>query len=81
MAVEEKGKGAGTAIIQFLENKAKREGAERITLNARENAVHFYEKNGYKNIGKSHVLFGEIQHFKMEKVFSTVRFTHKKNTS
>ncbi|MBK6838579.1 MAG: hypothetical protein IPG90_10135 [Bacteroidetes bacterium] len=36
-------------------------------LDAREPAVHFYEKHGYKVIAESYMLFGVIPHLKMTK--------------
>jgi len=39
-------KGAGSIIVNALEKYAKEKGAHYIILNARENAVHFYIKNG-----------------------------------
>ena len=38
-----------------------------IILNARENALNFYEKLNYKIIKKTNLLFGKIQHYKMIK--------------
>ncbi len=38
-----------------------------ITLNARENALNFYEKLNYKIIKKTNLLFGKIQHYEMMK--------------
>ena len=72
MAVEEglRSKGAGSLVLEELEKKAKRKGAEYAVLNARENAVGFYEKHGYEVIGKSHTLFGSVRHFRMRKYLS-----------
>lgn len=69
MGVDEnyRGYGVGAAILQWLENIAKKKGASHIILHARENAVGFYEKQGYKQLAKSYLLFGKIQHFLMEK--------------
>jgi len=69
MAVEEKlqGKGLGKLILVFLENKAKELGLKTVQLQARENAVKFYEINGYTIKEKSHLLWGLIQHYLMEK--------------
>ena len=69
MAVDEGSRniGVGTAILHALEEEAGRLNAKKIVLDARENAVGFYEKNGYKIIAPSHTLFGVIKHFKMEK--------------
>jgi hypothetical protein len=38
-----------------------------MTLQAREKAIPFYERLGYKVVEKTHLLFGEIQHYKMRK--------------
>ena len=69
MAVDEnyRRRGIGSMMLQRSEEIAKERGASHIVLNARENAVGFYEKNGYKIVEKSYVLFGEIQHYKMMK--------------
>lgn len=70
MGVEKKyeKRGIGKLILKKLEEHAKEKWkAKRITLNARGNAVGFYEKFGYCIIKKAHVLFGNIPHYKMEK--------------
>jgi len=59
--------GLGTQIIHKIEDKAKEIKLKKIILDAREEAVHFYEKNGYKVIGDSYLLFGTIKHYRMEK--------------
>ncbi len=61
------GKGLGKKMAQFLENKAKELGLHTVELQARENAVHFYESCGYVVKEKSFLLWGLIQHFLMEK--------------
>ena len=61
------GKGLGSAIIQYIEAKAKAKKLKSIVLDARENAVKFYEKHGYVVTGDSYLLFGEIKHFRMKK--------------
>ncbi len=60
------GKGIGRALMQFAENIARDRGYKTITMHARKNAVGFYEKMGYKKIGKE---FYEITipHYVMEK--------------
>jgi N-acetylglutamate synthase-like GNAT family acetyltransferase len=72
MAVVEhmQNKGLGTQIIHKIEDKAKEKKLKKIILDAREEAVHFYEKNGYKVIGDSYLLFGTIKHYRMEKVLT-----------
>ena len=69
MAVEEgfQGKGVGTKILNDLERKLIEKGAKTIILNARENAVNFYQKHNYKIIDKGHALFNVIKHYKMRK--------------
>jgi len=60
------GKGIGKALMQFAENLARDRGYKKITMHARKNAVGFYEKMGYRKIGKE---FQEITipHYVMEK--------------
>ena len=69
MAVEEnqQGKGIGERILMELEKRLHLRQARYIVLNARESAVGFYEKFGYKVVEKGHTLFGEVQHFRMRK--------------
>lgn len=62
-----RGKKLGQKILIYLEQMAKEKGIKKIFLHARENAVSFYEQNGYKIIRPSHVLFQSIQHYLMEK--------------
>tara|TARA_Y100000589_G_scaffold306395_1_gene321094 strand:+ start:38572 stop:39006 length:435 start_codon:yes stop_codon:yes gene_type:complete len=61
------GKGVGSKLLKYLETKAKELGIETIILNARENALPFYRKNGYETFEKSYLLWGEIQHYLMQK--------------
>jgi len=60
-------KGLGKLLVDYLEDKASKQGATFMTLQAREKAVPFYERLGYKVEEKTHLLFGEIQHYKMRK--------------
>lgn len=70
MAVEEewRGKGIGAIMIKELEKIAIEKGAKKIILHARNNAVKFYQSNGYSVVMKSHTLFGCIPHYLMEKI-------------
>lgn len=70
MAVDEafQDKGIGSALLDALQEQALQLGVERIVLNSRENAVSFYERHGFKCLSPSHCLYGEIQHYEMEKV-------------
>ncbi len=69
MAVDDfyQNKGIGSEIIKHAEQYARQKNTQQLYLNARENAVHFYQKSGYKIIEKSYLLFGVIQHYKMIK--------------
>lgn len=60
-------KGFGTKILASLEDAVKDNNYEIIHLHAREGSVSFYDKRGYQLIKKSHLLFNEIQHYKMQK--------------
>ena len=61
------GKGLGRMLVEYLENKAREAAAAILVLEARENAVKFYERLGYKITKESYLLYGEIQHYTMEK--------------
>ena len=67
MAVAEKaqGMGLGKQVLNALVDVAKQQGVTEIQLNAREQALTFYEKLGFENLGKGHLLYGEIQHYSM----------------
>jgi ribosomal protein S18 acetylase RimI-like enzyme len=60
------GRGIGRALMQFAENLARDRGYEVITMHARNNAVGFYEKLGYKTCSEQ---FEEVSipHYVMEK--------------
>ena len=60
-------KGYGNIIVKTLEDIALNKGIRNIILQARENALKFYWKNGYEIIEKSYLLFDEIQHWLMIK--------------
>ena len=69
MAVAEmaRGLGLGTALLQGLEDLARKAGVERIVLNARDQAERFYLKNGYVVTGPAPTLFSTIKHVRMAK--------------
>ena len=64
-------KGYGNIIVKTLEDIALNKGIRYIILQARENALKFYWKNGYEIIEKSYLLFDEIQHWLMVKKITT----------
>tara|TARA_B100001250_G_scaffold32240_2_gene26360 strand:- start:1234 stop:1677 length:444 start_codon:yes stop_codon:yes gene_type:complete len=59
--------GLGMYLMKDLEEIAIKDKANYIILNARENALDFYEKLNYKVIKKTNLLFGKIQHYEMKK--------------
>jgi len=69
MAVDEiyQNKGIGRLIVEHVENYARQKNNSELFLNARENAVGFYERLGYSVTEKSYLLFDSIQHYKMTK--------------
>ena len=62
------GKGIGTIVLKELEKIIVDKGARRIIIHARNSAVEFYKKNGYKEVEPSYTLFDEIDHTLMEKI-------------
>jgi predicted GNAT family N-acyltransferase len=67
VAIKQQRKGIGTLLLNALEQRAIELGAARIVLDARENALRFYRKQGYEIQGPGHTLFNSIAHIKMKK--------------
>jgi predicted GNAT family N-acyltransferase len=69
MAVEEnvQGFGIGRKLMEFMEKEAIKINASKIILHSRASANNFYEKCGYVVVEKSYLMWGEIQHYLMEK--------------
>lgn len=59
--------GIGKALIQFAENIARDLGFKKICMHAREEAMGFYEKQGYEKVG-DRFMEVTLPHFKMEKL-------------
>ena len=59
--------GIGRALVNILEQYARNACRKTIVLDAREPAVGFYEKLGYRVTEKTYLLFDEIQHYRMIK--------------
>ncbi len=72
MAVDDayQGQGLGGLVLRFLEAEAIVWQLQTIELQARENAVAFYERNGYIIREKTFLLWGIIQHYLMAKQVS-----------
>ena len=68
MAVQKnmQGKGIGESIITFAENIAYDKGFKALTMHARDTAIGFYEKYGYKVKGEQFMEIN-IPHHIMEK--------------
>jgi GNAT superfamily N-acetyltransferase len=64
---DRQGRGLGSRMLRFLEDEARARGAKRVILQAREPAVPFYRRQGYDIVEKTYLLFGEIQHYLMQK--------------
>ncbi len=62
-----RGRGIGQAIVEQLETTATRRKVERIEMNAREGAIAFYERLGYRITGPAPTLFGRIVQQRMAK--------------
>lgn len=69
MAVEKemRKRGIGKALLDYLEEQARQIGIHVIELNAREQCIGFYSKQGYITTGPGPILYGEIRHQKMQK--------------
>lgn len=59
-------KGIGKFLVAASEQYAKEHQFKKMVLNARDVAIPFYEKLGYKKVGKPFTEVG-IKHFKMTK--------------
>ena len=59
--------GFGATVLKALERRATEGGARRIVLNAREQAIPFYQKHGYVVTDDADTLFGSVLHVRMEK--------------
>lgn len=68
MAVNDnlQGKGIGASIMAFAENIARDKGYHKLIMHARDSAIGFYEKFGYKVIGDSFIEV-KVPHHVMEK--------------
>ena len=69
MAVLEefRGNNVGRKLLDYAEKKSKSKGAKKVILHARSTAVNFYKKCNYSEVEKSYLMWGEIQHYLMQK--------------
>jgi predicted GNAT family N-acyltransferase len=66
VARDHRSKGVGTHLMQYIEESLLKKGFSNFFLNARREAVSFYQKLGYRTIGDE-FLEVSIPHRKMEK--------------
>ena len=59
--------GLGSQLVSVMEALAKEKGIARILINARLNALDFYQKCGFHAVGEGPTHFGKIQHQQMRK--------------
>jgi predicted GNAT family N-acyltransferase len=55
VAMEWRGKDIGTKIINIAEDYIKTDGGKSVMLSAQERVAEFYEKQGYKKLGKAYL--------------------------
>ena len=63
------GKGVGASIISFAENLARDKGYKNMIMHARDTAIGFYERFGYKAIGDEFIEV-KVPHRVMQKKIS-----------
>jgi predicted GNAT family N-acyltransferase len=64
---DQQGRGLGRKVLEYLEKKSLAAGRTKVILHARENALEFYKNCSYHVVQKSHLLWGQVQHWLMEK--------------
>ena len=64
MAVQNnlQGKGIGASLMSFVENLARDKGYRNLVMHARDTAIGFYEKFGYRVIGEQFIEVGLPHH-------------------
>lgn len=67
VAEEFRSQGIGGRILDSIEETASQNNSKKIFLKARENAVNFYKKHGYRVKRKSNKEYFGIIHWDMEK--------------
>ena len=60
-------KGMGSLLLVTLESLARKDGVKRLVCNAREDAIPFYEKNGFERRGELSDERGPVRHQQMVK--------------
>ncbi|MCF7718886.1 YiiD C-terminal domain-containing protein [Aeromonas jandaei] len=70
---EYRGQGLGARMVEDLEQLARSEKVKRLVMNARQEAVEFYRKCGFLEVGGGPVSFGRIPHRQMIKSLSPLQ--------
>jgi predicted GNAT family N-acyltransferase len=65
-----RGKKIGHKLLEEAEKIVLQNGRSYITLQAREEAVKFYESAGYKIVEKTFFMWDQIQHYRMNKTLN-----------
>lgn len=76
VSTKHQGQGLGKQLMTELEQLAAKLGVTPLNLNARANALAFYQALGYQNLGFSHCLYDQIDHYAMSKSLSSATPTH-----
>ena len=63
----QQGKGIGHSMMLFAETLARDKGYKKLMMHARDTAIGFYEKQGYKTLGQQFIEVS-IPHHVMEKL-------------
>jgi thioesterase domain-containing protein len=71
-------RGMGSLLLVTLESLAKREGAKRLVCNSREDAIQFYEKNGFERRGELSDERGPVRHQQMVKTLDPISHVQRK---
>ncbi|ART80402.1 bifunctional GNAT family N-acetyltransferase/hotdog fold thioesterase [Oceanisphaera avium] len=72
VAAQSRSHGLGTRMVQALEQVARQQGARRLVMNAREEAVSFYTRCGFTVVGEGPISFGKIPHRQMIKALTSI---------
>ncbi|SJN58563.1 bifunctional GNAT family N-acetyltransferase/hotdog fold thioesterase [Vibrio ruber] len=71
-------RGMGSLLLVTLESLARQEGAKRLVCNAREDAIAFYEKNGFERRGELSDERGPVRHQQMVKTLDPMANVQRK---
>jgi ribosomal protein S18 acetylase RimI-like enzyme len=70
VAPEHQGSGVGRRLVERLETRLRGDGIVRVELHARDAAVGFYQRLGYRNVGEPFIEVG-ISHQRMRKALTS----------